>query len=135
MSHCFTGQFCETAVDPCTANPCPTGAQCIANDTDRLCICAGDFKGEFCNESKSLPYMLFITIITLIFFILEILYLSVDGGHLKFFHIHRLLISPLNNTMHSWAGKMCFDYCPVINFEVVNKMQLSKCFMLKSLYE
>ena len=108
MSHCFTGQFCETAVDPCTANPCPPAAQCIANDTDRLCICSGDFKGEFCNKSTSLPCLFFITIIT--FFFLGgggyILYLSVDSDHLNYILInHRLLISSLNYIMHSWAGR------------------------------
>ena len=55
--HCqvgFTGQLCETNVDPCSLSLCRNGGLCQASGSNFSCNCPDEFDGEFCERARHL---------------------------------------------------------------------------------
>ncbi|GAB6019276.1 hypothetical protein CHUAL_000876 [Chamberlinius hualienensis] len=58
----FTGKTCETAINPCSPNPCAFGATCVQLPTaaGQMCICPPGRKGERCEDLKPEMHDVFI---------------------------------------------------------------------------
>lgn len=51
-SDSFTGQKCDKRQDPCSPNPCESGAQCRRQGYDFQCICPAHREGKRCHLDK-----------------------------------------------------------------------------------
>lgn len=52
-SNSYTGQQCDKPQDPCSPNPCQSGAQCRRQGYDFQCICPAHREGKLCHLEKS----------------------------------------------------------------------------------